>query len=79
LPARVVELRAPDQAVVELGGVRKTVSIALVPETREGEYVIVHVGFAIGRLDAAEAERTLALIAEFSGVDLGSPAEGGEP
>jgi hydrogenase expression/formation protein HypC len=78
LPARVVELRAPDQALVELGGVRKSVSIALVPETRAGDYVIVHVGFAIGRLDPAEAERTLALIAEFSGVDPRAPCDGGE-
>jgi hydrogenase expression/formation protein HypC len=68
----------PDQAVVELGGVRKTVSIALVPETRAGDYVIIHVGFAIGRLDAAEAERTLALIAEFSGLDPNAVWDGGE-
>jgi hydrogenase expression/formation protein HypC len=76
LPARVIELRDAEQAVVELGGVRKAVSIALVPNTVVGDYVIVHVGFAIGRLDPAEAERTLALIAEFSGVDL-SRADGG--
>ena len=68
LPVRVISLLAEERAVVELGGVRKTISISLVPETRVGEYVIVHVGFAIGRLDAAEAERTLALIAEvYSG------------
>jgi hydrogenase expression/formation protein HypC len=64
--------------VVDLGGVRKAVSIALVPGVAVGDYVIVHVGFAIGRLDPAEAERTLALIAEFSGVDLGSAGGGGE-
>ncbi len=69
LPARIIELRGAEQAVVELGGVRKAVSIALVPDVGVGDYVIVHVGFAIGRLDPAEAERTLALIAEFSGVD----------
>ncbi|HKP58340.1 MAG TPA: HypC/HybG/HupF family hydrogenase formation chaperone [Polyangiales bacterium] len=67
LPARVISVLAGERAVVEIGGVRKTVSLALVPEACVGEYVIVHVGFAIGRLDAAEAERTLALIAEISG------------
>jgi hydrogenase expression/formation protein HypC len=66
LPARVVELQAPDSAVVELGGVRKTVSVALTPEAAVGDYVIVHVGHAIGLLDAQEAERTLALFAELA-------------
>ena len=63
----MISVLAGERAVVEIGGVRKTVSLALVPEACVGEYVIVHVGFAIGRLDAAEAERTLALIAEISG------------
>lgn len=63
LPSLVVA-REGDDAVVELGGVRKTVSAALVPAARVGDYVIVHVGYAIGVLDAAEAARTLALFAE---------------
>jgi hydrogenase expression/formation protein HypC len=66
LPARVVERIDDDQASVDLGGVRKTVSLALVPEARVGDYVIVHVGHAIGLLDAEEAERTLALFAEMA-------------
>ncbi|MBX3603987.1 MAG: HypC/HybG/HupF family hydrogenase formation chaperone [Piscinibacter sp.] len=66
LPARVVELQAPDNAIVDLGGVRKTVSVALTPEADVGDYVIVHVGHAIGLLDAQEAERTLALFAELA-------------
>ena len=78
LPVRVIELREAQHAVVELGGIRKVISVALVPEAQVGDYVIVHVGFAIGRLDPAEAERTLALIAEFSGVDPNAPAEGGD-
>jgi hydrogenase expression/formation protein HypC len=66
LPARVLALLEGDQAVIELGGVRKTISIALVPEAAVGDYVIVHVGHAIGRIDADEAERTLALFAELA-------------
>lgn len=66
LPARVVQRLPDDQAVVDLGGVRKTISLALVSEAREGDYVIVHVGHAIGLLDAEEAERTLALFAEMA-------------
>lgn len=66
LPARIVELQTADQAVVELGGVRKSISVALTPEARVGDYVIVHVGHAIGLLDAEEAEKTLALFAEMA-------------
>lgn len=66
LPALIVELQDSDNAVVELGGVRKTISIALVPEARIGDYVIVHVGHAIGLLDVEEAEATLALFAELA-------------
>ena len=65
LPARVVALLDGDQAQIDLGGVRKTVSLALVPEAKVGDYVIVHVGHAIGLIDPDEAERTLALFAEM--------------
>jgi hydrogenase expression/formation protein HypC len=66
LPALVLELLDGDSAVVELGGIRKTISIALVPHTRAGDYVIVHVGHAIGMLDEDEAHATLALFAELA-------------
>ena len=65
IPARIVALTAPGAAVVELSGVRKAISIALVPEAQVGDYVIVHVGHALGLLDVAEAEATLALFAEL--------------
>ncbi len=65
IPALLVALRPPDQAVVNLGGIRKDISVALVPEARVGDYVIVHVGHAIGVLDPEEAARTLALFAEL--------------
>lgn len=73
LPARVVECLPDQMATVELGGVRKTINIALTPEAQPGDYVIVHVGFAIGLLDPEEAERTLALFAELEATD---PATG---
>jgi len=66
LPARVAERIGPDDALVDLGGVRKRISIALVPEARVGDYVIVHVGYAIGLLDQKEAEATLKLFAEMA-------------
>lgn len=64
IPARVVEIDANDQAIVDLGGVRKDVSLALVEDVQVGDYVIIHVGYALTRLDAEEAEKTLALMAE---------------
>ena len=66
LPARIVALLDADNAIVDLGGVRKQISIALVPEAEVGTYVIVHVGHAIGTLDEAEAQATLALFAELA-------------
>ncbi|AOF82723.1 hydrogenase assembly chaperone HypC/HupF [Methyloversatilis sp. RAC08] len=51
---------------MNLGGIRKDVSIELVPEAQVGDYVIVHVGHAIGMIDPEEAERTLALFGEMS-------------
>jgi hydrogenase expression/formation protein HypC len=64
IPARVVELLPGETARVEVGGVRKDCSLALVDGVAVGDYVVLHVGYAIQRLDAAEAERTLALFAE---------------
>jgi hydrogenase expression/formation protein HypC len=68
LPARVVELLPDDQAIVDLGGVRKSISLALVEGVQPGDYVIVHVGFALTRLDPDEAEQTLKTFAE-AGLD----------
>jgi hydrogenase expression/formation protein HypC len=61
IPARVVEKRASDIAVVEIAGVRREASLALV-DAGIGDYVLLHAGIAITTLDRAEAEKTLALI-----------------
>ena len=71
IPALLVEKREPDQALVELGGIRKCVSIALVPEAEIGDYVIVHVGHAIGLLDPEEAQKTLELFAQLQTATAG--------
>ncbi len=60
----MVEINDNDVAIVELGGVKKDISLALVEGVVVGDYVIVHVGFALTRLDPEEAARTLALMAE---------------
>ena len=66
LPARIVQKLDDDQAWVDLGGARKQISLALVSEARVGDYVIVHVGHALGLLDEAEALATLALFAQLA-------------
>lgn len=63
IPARVVQLKEGDKALVDLAGVRKEISLELVPNIGPGDYVIVHVGYALQKLDTREAERTLALFA----------------
>ncbi len=66
IPVKVVELGAGDTAVVDLGGVRKEISLALLADVQVGDYVILHVGYALSKLDPEEAERTLALFAELN-------------
>jgi hydrogenase expression/formation protein HypC len=69
IPAEVVELRDGDNAVVDLAGVRKLISLALVDGVAVGDYVIVHVGYALNKLDAQEAAKTLALFTELGQLD----------
>jgi hydrogenase expression/formation protein HypC len=66
IPARITEKLYDDMAVVDLGGVRKEISLALVDDAQIGDYVIVHVGYALSKLDADEAAKTLALFAEIA-------------
>ncbi len=64
LPARVVALdEANETATVALGGVRKAVSIVLLDEVAFGDYLLIHVGYALNKISAEEAQRTLALMA----------------
>ena len=65
IPAQVVELRPDDNALVDLAGVKKEISLALLDGVAVGDYVIVHVGYALNKLDPEEAEKTLKLFAEM--------------
>lgn len=66
VPVRVIELLPEAMARVSLDGVTKVISIALLDDVAVGDYVILHVGFALSKLNAAEAERTLAMIREMA-------------
>jgi hydrogenase expression/formation protein HypC len=74
IPALVVRRTEAEEAIIDAGGVEKRVSLALVPEAEVGDYVVVHAGFAISRLDPEEALRTLALFAEIQGQPPEIPA-----
>jgi hydrogenase expression/formation protein HypC len=78
IPGRLVKKLAPvgelELGLVDFGGARRTVCTACVPEAQLGDYVIVHAGVAISRLDAAEAERLLRELAE-----CGEPVAPSEP
>ncbi|MCP9452735.1 MAG: HypC/HybG/HupF family hydrogenase formation chaperone [Nitrospira sp.] len=65
-------------ATVSFGGVTKTVSLALVPDATVGDYVMVHVGFAISRLNEEEARRTLEAYAELAAMEVKDRVEGEE-
>lgn len=64
LPARVVEMHDDAMATVSLEGVKKRISLALVDEVAIGDFVLVHVGYALHKVSPEEAERTLAMMAE---------------
>ena len=68
IPTRIQSVNG-QLAEVEIGGVERTVSLALTPEARVGDYVIVHTGFAISVLDQQEAEESLRLFAEMAAME----------
>jgi hydrogenase expression/formation protein HypC len=67
IPGRIVEIvdEAGGVAKVEVGGVRRNVNIALLDAVGVGDYVLIHVGFALSRVDEREAVETLRLLEEL--------------
>lgn len=74
IPAKVEELHEFDQATVEVGGVRSKISLAMIDDVEVGDYVIVHVGHAITKLNVKEAEESLALFRELAET-IGAPTD----
>jgi len=64
IPVRVIEILPDDMAKVSLDGVTKVISVALVEGLAAGDYVLLHVGYALAKIDEEEAQRTLALLGE---------------
>ena len=59
-----------EQAEVDIEGVRREVSLALTPEAKVGDYVLLHTGYAISVIDPAEAAETLKLLREMAAADV---------
>ncbi len=78
IPARVVALLGDQWVETEVGGIRSRTSIALIEEPALGDFLIVHAGFAIARLDVEEAEKSLALFDEIA-ARLNGPADALRP
>jgi hydrogenase expression/formation protein HypC len=64
-------------AAVEIAGVEREISVALTPEARVGDYVLVHTGFAIGVVDEEEAQETLRLLEELAEFYADEPTTSG--
>jgi len=72
VPMKLVEMNGP-LGVVELGGLRREVGLDLLADVRVGDYLIVHAGYAIEKLDEAEALKTLQLFRDLAGEDEPQP------
>jgi hydrogenase expression/formation protein HypC len=66
IPARVIQVGEQNLGLVEMGGVVRKASFMLLPDVRLGDYVLLHAGYALQKLDEAEAEETLRLLAEMA-------------
>ena len=77
VPMLIVSISDEGAAVAEVDGTRYDVDLSLVDEAAEGDYVIVHAGYAIERLDQAEADERLALFAELARIARGEPEVSG--
>ncbi|MGV8935667.1 MAG: HypC/HybG/HupF family hydrogenase formation chaperone [Allorhizobium sp.] len=66
IPVQVTEVLPDNMAKVTLDGVSKVISTALIDDVQLGDYLVLHVGYALARIDPEEAEHTLALIREMA-------------
>lgn len=75
IPAYIEQLTDGNRAIVNMSGIRKEISLELVDDVVPGDYVVVHVGFALQKLDPIEAQHTLAIFAELSAFNNNDAAQ----
>jgi hydrogenase expression/formation protein HypC len=74
IPAKITELRDHEMATVDVGGVQQEVCVALLEDLKIGDYVIMHVGYALNKLDPDEAAKTLEAFEEFDRIKASAQA-----
>jgi hydrogenase expression/formation protein HypC len=65
IPGRITKKKQGHKALVEVGGLEREINLDLLPDAVEGDYVLIHTGFAIQKVDEAEAEETLSLLKQM--------------
>jgi hydrogenase expression/formation protein HypC len=70
IPVRITELLAGDRALASAGGIVREIDIALVDDLQVGDYVILHVGYALSKLNEVEAQKTLEAMAAIGASDV---------
>ena len=79
VPGQILSITVQDElirtGIVDFGGVRKEINLSYVPEAAEGDYVLVHVGFAISVIDETEARTTLETLEEIANMDPGKDTD----
>lgn len=73
IPVQIKEIIDENTAVAEISGLKKTISTALLEDVKVGDYVILHVGYALQKIDPEEAQKTLALFTSEASA-TGEPA-----
>lgn len=73
IPVQIKEIIDENTAVAEISGLKKTISTALLEDVKVGDYVILHVGYALQKIDPEEAQKALALFASEASA-TGEPA-----
>ena len=68
IPVEIIEIKDDGMALAEVGGVRKDVSIQLLGDVKVGDFVLLHAGFAIQRIDEKEAKETLEILREIASI-----------
>jgi hydrogenase expression/formation protein HypC len=69
VPGKILKIKDNMRAEVEIGGAIREVGLDMVPEAKEGDYVLVHIGYAIQIVDEKEAKETLKFLAELAQAD----------
>lgn len=68
IPVEIIELKDNGMAVAEAGGIRRKVSVQLLEDVKKGDYVLLHAGFAIQKIDEKQAKETLRLLREVASI-----------